>query len=179
MLAEVAFVLIAAVANPDSIPTTSASAPSARELSEIQSRFTFRGEARLSRDGVRFFVSQPRFRPQGIDYLEVIGEDGWPAAQTLPRPLRWAEVDTLWRRNSYAGIGALAGAVIVAPITAAWGHHRWPAHEDAFLVIASGTFGATVGGMLGATVGSAWYVWERVRPALTPSPPAKRRRSPP
>jgi hypothetical protein len=154
-----------AAANPDSLSIASLSTPSGRELAAIQSQFTFRGEARLSRQGLRSIVSEPRFRPEGIDYREVIGEDRWPSAQTLPRPLRWAEIDTLWRRNSYAGIGALAGAVVAAPIVGAWGHHRWPAREDAFLVIASGTFGAVTGGILGGTIGSAWFIWEPVRPA--------------
>jgi hypothetical protein len=164
MLAEVAFVLIAAVAHADSVPTASMPAPSPRELVEIREQFTFHGEARISRDGLRSIVSEPRFRPQGIDYREVINEDGWPAAaQTLPRPLRWAEIDTLWRKNSRAGIGALAGGVLIAPIAASWGHDRWPAQEDAFLVIASGAAGAVAGGLLGAMVGGAWYVWEPIR----------------
>jgi hypothetical protein len=154
-----------AAANPDTLSIASLSTPSDRELAEIQARFTFRGEARLSRQGLRSIVSHPRFSPDGIDYLDVIGEDGWPAAQTLPRPLRWAEVDTIWRRSSYAGIGAFAGAVVVAPITAAWGHHRWPSQEDAFLVIATGTIGAVAGGILGGMIGSAWFGWEPVRPA--------------
>ena len=168
MLAEVAFVLIAAVASPDSVRIASPSAPSAKELTEIRERFTFRGEARISRQGIRSIVSNPFFLPYGIGYDQVIGEDGWPSAYTLPRPLRWAEVDTLWRRNTYAGIGAIAGAVIVAPITAAWGRHRWPAREDAFLVISSGIFGATTGGILGGAIGSKWFVWEPVRPAPLP-----------
>src|SRR5215831_19478709 len=128
----------------------------------------FRGEARVSREGIRFILSRPIFRPSGIGYDEVINEDGWPAAQTLPRPMRWAEIDTLWRRNNRAGIGALAGAVLVAPVTASWGHHRWPAQEDAFLVIASGTVGAVAGGMLGAMIGSAWFVWEPIRSLTLP-----------
>jgi len=164
MLAAVAFVLIAAVARPDSIPMASPSAPSAQELAQIREQFTFHSEARISRDGLRSIVSAPHFLARGIDYLEVINEDGWPAAaQTLPRPLQWAEIDTLWRKNSRAGIGALAGAVLIAPITANWGHQRWPNQEDAFLVIASGTAGAVAGGMLSAMVGSAWYVWEPIR----------------
>jgi hypothetical protein len=170
VLANVAFILLAVVANPDSAPITSAPAPSGRELSEIQARFTFRSEARISRTGVRSFVSDPRFGPAGIDYREVIGEDGWPAAQSLPRPLSWAEIDTLWRRNSRAGIGAVIGAVVVAIPAGAWGHDRWPAREDAFLTVATATVGATVGGLFGATVGSAWFTWELVRPAQAPSP---------
>lgn len=169
MLAEIGFVVMAELANPDSIPIGSASAPSPRELAEIRAQFTFRGEARLSREGIRSIISHPRFRADGIDYQEVINEDGWPAAQTLPRPLRWAEVDTLWRRNSYAGIGAVAGAVVAAPIAANYGHDRWPSREDTFLAIATGTMGAVAGGILGAMIGSAWFVWEPVHTTAPPS----------
>jgi len=170
MLAEVAFVLIAGGTSPDSVPITSPSAPSTRELATIREQFMFHGEARISRAATRSIVSEPRFRPNGIDYREVIGEDGWPvAAQTLPRPLRWAQIDTLWRRNSRAGIGALAGAMLLAPIAASYGHHRWEAREDAFLVVASGTVGAVAGGMVGAMIGSAWFVWEPVHMTAPPS----------
>jgi hypothetical protein len=169
LIAEVAFLLFAAVANPDSIPMTSAPPPTSRELSEIQARFTFRGEARLSRQGTRSILSHPQFGFGGIDYGEVIGEDGWPAAQSLPRPISWTEVDTLWRRNSRAGIGAVIGAVVLSLPAGAWGHDRWPSREDTFLTVATTALGATAGGILGATVGSAWFTWERVRPAPTPS----------
>jgi hypothetical protein len=167
LIAEVAFLLFAAVANPDSIPMTSAPPPTSRELSEIQARFTFRGEARLSRQGTRSILSHPQFGFGGIDYGEVIGEDGWPArVATLSNG--WTEVDTLWRRNSRAGIGAVIGAVVPASC-GRLGARPMAVPEDTFLTVATTALGATAGGILGATVGSAWFTWERVRPAPTPS----------
>ena len=177
MIADVAVFLFAAMTPVDSArtggaPPTSAAraAPSAGQLAQIQASFWHHGEARFSRDGVRTIVSRPRFHAEGIGYEAVIDEAGSPVAQTLPPLVRWSDVDTLWRRNSRAGKGALIGALVVGGAAAAWGYHGWSNPSDAALVATiSGVGGAIGGAIVGATIGSGSFVWERVHPPTSHS----------
>ena len=171
LIAEVAFLLLRCGRKPGFHSDDERPAAEQQGAVGVQARFTFRGEARLSRQGTRSILSHPPVRFRRDRLWRGDRRDGWPAAQSLPRPISWTEVDTLWRRNSRAGIGAVIGAVVLSLPAGAWGHDRWPSREDTFLTVARRHLGATAGGILGATVGSAWPRGSAcARPRLLPRP---------
>ena len=168
MIRELAFVLALAATEgsaldpgglADSLASVQRPRPSDREL-ELLSR-GIGSMARLSTRGRRVEIESPRLTSIGVGYTQ--------ASEPLPNPIPWSEVDTLWTRNSRAGIigllGAAAGATSVFAMVGPVDNEGDAANP--FLV----GLGGLGGFLIGAAVGSTMHGWAIQYPTdLAPRP---------